>query len=127
MITTPIKFGYTYPYSIEELRQRKDELQWNYVCALKTFTQDEIRQFQDYVIWPLIAQQKNLSESFIREFKDYIDINDIAHYREMNLDFIREMYSEHDLKLLNVITYGNLEWGSKKREEIINEYKKQFK
>lgn len=127
MITAPIKIHDIFNYSVEVLREQKETINWVNLCAWRTFTQDELREFKDYVIWSLIAQQKNLSESFIREFIDYFDINDIAHYKEMDLNFIRELHSEHNLQLINVITYGNLEWGSSKRNEILNEYRKEFK
>lgn len=127
MTTTPTKLSEVCNYSLEELRKRRDEISWVNLCAWRKFTQNQLRQFKDYIIWPLIAQQNNLSQSFIRQFIDYIDINDVVHYRELNLDFIREMYLKHNLQLINVITYGNLEWGSRKRNELINEYGKQFR
>ena len=103
------------------LREYKDGIDWFTLCCWRKFTEDELRQFKDYVKWNLVLYTHKLSESFMREFLDYLDVNDMARNKELSMDFIRELYMQHDLDLKNLVTYGNLEQGPKRRE-IIGQY-----
>ncbi len=57
-----------------------DEVDWDWISANQTLSEDFIREFQDKVNWEYIFRTQKLSEKFRREFKNKINWNSFIYF-----------------------------------------------
>jgi hypothetical protein len=79
--------------SVEEF---KDKVDWDWISAYQTLSEDFIREFKDKVYWYNISYYQKLSENFIREFQDKVDWENISKYQKLSEDFIIEFKNKVD-------------------------------
>ena len=78
--------------SIFDAWKEKDfESVYGIIRKYKEPTQEEIREKKDEINWHSICRWIKLDKDFIREMRDYIDWNVIELYQKPSPDFIKEM------------------------------------
>ena len=78
-----------------------ENIDWKYISANQTLSEDFIREFNNYVSWSLISRHQKLSENFISEFKDMVGWSNISKYQNLSLDFIREFKDNIDWNVIS--------------------------
>jgi hypothetical protein len=59
--------------TIEYIRANPDKIDWNFISAYETLSEDFVREFAEYLDWKLVSGYQKLSHGFVQEMSDRID------------------------------------------------------
>lgn len=74
----------------------KNHINWIYLTAYRTFTENEILQFADYIHWDVASEFQVLTDDIIIDYADRVDWDRLARFQILSEDIIREFIFEFD-------------------------------